>query len=301
MVPASPSGNASAGAAGGSSPGRALRVVLTLLSLAVAAALAQRGWEFYALDVQARVDHPDFRVLSPGEPVGHGYGVFGTLLILTNLTYLLRRRFARARVGSMRAWLDMHVFTGLLGSTLVLFHSAFQVRTPVSMVTSASLLMVVVSGIIGRMLYALTPQVDATRFATDLGSLDELLPGLSTELRRELATLPTPRPPARPGLRGALASVPGWRRELKARSELVQSALAMAATVLEDRGTRRELRRRGKRVERHVRQVVNASAAESVLRSWRGLHRFMAILLVLSVSVHIAVAWFFGFRWVLSE
>jgi len=46
---------------------------------------------------------------------------------------------------------------------------------------------------------------------------------------------------------------------------------------------------------------VNAILADAVLRSWRGLHRFMAILLVLSVSVHIGVAWYFGFRWIFGE
>jgi len=281
-------------------PGRARRVLLLLLSVAVAIALALRGWEFYSLDVQTRVDHADFRVLSPGEPVGHGYGIFGTLLILTNLTYLLRRRFGDARAGSMRAWLDMHVFTGLLGATLVVFHSAFQLRTPISMVTSASLAAVVMSGVVGRYLFALTPEVDTKRFAEDLAALDELIDGLSSHVRQQLAALPAPAAPQRGGLIAALASVPGWRRELRARSAVVQDAIVSGESRLEA-SAHPELRRRGARVEHHARQSVNAIAASQVLRSWRGLHRFTAIVLVLAVSIHIAVAWFFGFRWVLGE
>jgi hypothetical protein len=276
-----------------------LKLALTLLTIGIAIALAMRGWEFYALDITARVDHSDFRVLSPSEPVGHGYGVVGTLLMLTNLTYLLRRRFARLPVGSMRAWLDMHVFTGLLGSTLVLFHSAFQLRTPIAMVTSLSLAAVVLSGIIGRFLYALTPQVDGARFTRDLASLDELVSGLSDYLRRGLAALPAPTP-ASGGLVAALASIPQWRRQLLARRTVVREAIA-AVGAGQTPQLQRELRRRARAVEGHARQAVNASLAEGVLRSWRGLHRFMAILMVLSVSVHIGVAWYFGFRWIFGE
>lgn len=294
MAPAEP--HASAAAPPRSHAGRGLRVALTLLTVAIAVALAMRGWSFYALDVKARVDHPDFRVLSPGELVGHGYGVFGTLLMLTNLTYVLRRRFARLPVGSMRAWLDMHVFTGLLGSILVAFHSAFQLRTPIAMVTSFSLTAVVLSGIVGRFLYALTPQVDGVRFTRDLAALDEVVNGLAAYLRRELAALPVPVPPSG-GLVAALSSVPTWRSELALRRAVVRTTLARAGQGL-TRKQRRELRRRGRAVERHARQLVNASLADGVLRSWRGLHRFMAILLILSVSVHISVAWFFGFRWI---
>jgi hypothetical protein len=37
------------------------------------------------------------------------------------------------------------------------------------------------------------------------------------------------------------------------------------------------------------------------MRSWRGFHRFAAILMILLVSVHIAVAWVFGYRWIFSS
>ena len=274
----------------------------TLLGLAVligvGALLWHRGAEFYGLKVGDRVDHPDFRTLSPGEVVGHGYGIFGTLLILTNLTYLLRRRWARLRVGSLRAWLDMHVFTGMLGSVLVLFHSAFQVRSAIAFLTSASLLAVVLSGLVGRYLYALTPAVDAKRFARDLAELDRLLPGADDYVRRQLAALPQPELASRPGLMAALGNIPSWRTSLERRSQVFAAVLKAADERPLRRGERRLIRRQVRRVERHARQVVHTALSDQLLRAWRGLHRFMAILMVLSVSVHIAVAWYFGFRWV---
>ena len=105
--------------------------------------------------------HPDYRRLGPAGFLGHGYGMVGTALILTNLLYLVRRRFTKyvpAWMGSVRGWLNAHVFTGLFGSILILFHSAFQLRTPIATVTSVSLSIVVVTGLVGLYLHALVPR-----------------------------------------------------------------------------------------------------------------------------------------------
>jgi hypothetical protein len=106
---------------------------LVLLVLWVGLALV--GWDFYGHDLDARLDHPAYELLRPSGLVGHGYGIVGTALILSNLLYLARRRFARAQLGSMRLWLDIHVFSGLAGGALVLFHSAFQFRTGIALMT----------------------------------------------------------------------------------------------------------------------------------------------------------------------
>ena len=46
---------------------------------------------------------------------------------------------------------------------------------------------------------------------------------------------------------------------------------------------------------------IDANAASALMRSWRSLHGFMAIGMVLSVTVHIAVAWMYGYRWIWSR
>ncbi len=283
---------------------RDLRLLLVVGAalLVFGAALAWRGASFYLLDLHARVDHPDFRVLSPGSPVGHGYGVVGTGLIMTNLLYLARRRLPRLQVGSMRTWLDMHVFTGLLGSLLVLFHSAFQLRSPVASLTAGALLLVVLSGVVGRYFYGLAPQADHAGAQALLAWLDTLSPGLGARIAGELAQLPAPEPPLRPGLRASLASIPRWRAQARARRELVRKA---ASPLLRDpsfdRAQRAYVRRIVREAARLSTEPVRAIAGDSLLRSWRGLHRFMALLMILSVSVHIVVAWVFGFRWIFSE
>ena len=158
-------------------------VLLVVLALAVLAyVLWDVGEDFYLSDLESRVEHSAYETLRPGGLVGHGYGIIGTLLILANLLYLARRRLARFSLGSMATWLNLHVFTGLIGSLLILFHSAFQFRTPIAVVTAASLGVVVVTGIAGRYLYALTPRPDRAALEEALASLDELAPGCSARV-----------------------------------------------------------------------------------------------------------------------
>lgn len=273
-------------------------VVLALLCYA----LQHRGAAFYALDIAARVDHPDFRVLSPGSPVGHGYGIVGTAFILTNLLYLARRRLARWHLGSMRTWLEIHVFTGLFGSALVVFHSAFQLRSAVATVTAISLGFVVVSGLVGRYFYGLTPEPDTAGLLRVLTALDALAPGFARRVMGALDALDEPSQPPRASLRASLALIPQWLREYRERTQILRVASRELLTSHPLEGhERREARRLCKAATRLAGQPVRALAGANLLRSWRGLHRFMALLMILLVILHVSVAWVFGFRWIFSE
>ena len=97
-------------------------------------------------------------MLRPSGTVGNGYGWVATLLALLNLSYLVRRRLAGTRLGSMRIWLDVHVFTGLLAAVLASFHSAFQVRSPIAATSAVSLLIVVVTGLVTSMAITALPR-----------------------------------------------------------------------------------------------------------------------------------------------
>ena len=265
-------------------------------------ALWMRGAGFYVLGLGERVDHPDFRVLGPASPVGHGYGIFGTALILTNLLYLLRRRLARARLGSMRAWLELHVFTGLFGSVLIVYHSAFQLRTPIATLTAVSLALVVLSGLVGRYFYGLSPANAEMRLEQGLGELERAVGGLGARTGDQLALLPAPSELVRPSLLGALSMIPTWRREAALRRATVQMVTRGCEHELGLLpAQRRALRKIARRAAHAATADVRSTAGATLLRSWRGLHRFMALLMVLSVSVHIVTAWFFGFRWVFGE
>lgn len=278
---------------------RRLHLLLFILFVSGSGALLFRGWEFYRLSVGERVDHVDFRTLGPGSNLGHGYGIAGTALILTNLLYLVRRRFARLSVGSLRAWLDVHVFTGLFGGMLVLFHSAFQVRSGVAMVTVGSLLVVIFTGLLGRYLFSLSPKPNLGRLQLMLSALNAIGPGMGQILEQRVAMISPTAPPARASLLHVLGRLPSWQRELRQRRAVIRQTVAQYAQYF------------GPEVQLMAKPIaecaqiysaeVRAAAAGAMLKSWRGVHRFAALLMVLLVTMHISVAWYYGFVWIFSD
>ena len=273
-------------------------VLVTLLGT-LAGALWARGRGFYVLDLGARVDHPDYRILSPGYIAGHGYGIVGTGLILFNLLYLLRRLFVKWRLGSMRAWLNLHAATGLFAGVLVLFHSAFQLRTPLATITMVSVAVLIVTGIIGRFIFAFTPSPDLERLEAHLRALDSIGPGMGQAIRRGLEDAPQTVVRGRLNLIKALLHLGSWRSEAKMRRRIV---LDTAAGYAQTQQSEVELlRARITDAADIAASVPNAAAASALMGSWRGFHRFTALLALLLVGVHIAVAWYFGYRWIFSD
>jgi hypothetical protein len=276
--------------------------VLVLLALsALGYALWSYGEDFYLSDLHSRVEHDAYESLRPGGLIGHGYGIVGTVLILANLLYLARRRLAQWSLGSMAAWLNLHVLTGLVGSLLIVFHSAFQLRTPIALVTATSLGVVVATGIIGRYLYALTPRPDRGMLEAALASLDELAPGCSARVYHALAIHKVTQVDAHRWLLIKLAAVPKWVAEARSRGFLVSYVIEDAPVAAPlGRKERRRFRKAKRAVRKYATREVVAVGASSLLQSWRGFHRLLAMILVLLVPIHIAVAWIYGYRWIFS-
>ena len=280
-------------------------VVVRLLGMiALAAALGYvvwRGWTFYRLSIDARPDHPDFRKLRPSGLVGQGYGVAATALVLLNLAYLIRRRFAGSSMGSMRAWLDLHVFTGLLAGVFACAHSALQARTPLAKVTGGSLVVVIVSGVIGRWIYALTSRSKVSLSAL-IGMVEMYCPGFAGDVRAALAKVPVPKAPLHVSLFRAIALLAPSRAIARARRAAVEEVSAVHLEALSISPPRR------REIAGHMAEAAKEAAAEAravavnaLLRSWRGLHRLFALIMIVTVVVHIGVAWYFGYRWVFSK
>lgn len=274
--------------------------ITAVLVLALTVALAARGYGYYILDAEARLDHPEHRILSSTGFLGQGYGVVGTGLIVLNLLYLVRRMLAKWALGSMTVWLNIHVFTGLTGSVLILFHSAFHLRTTIAIVTAASLAVVVATGLVGRYLYALRPTGTMT-LEQRLEELAPIFPEFVSSVRTILAQSKLKAVPADPSLFTVLFMIPRWLVEARYRRRAVRVAAKADAKVQRLKEREREFVVGVVRdVSRLVAGEVDALAGGALLRTWRSLHRFMAILMLLAVAIHIGVAWHYGYRWIFS-
>ena len=162
---------------------RAFSHVLILSAVATAAIatyilVGLDGWEYYNSPAAVRGYTAGHQLLRPTGRIGHLLGVIGFLMMLVPVAYAIRKKAKRFRnFGSMKTWLDIHVFCGIVGPVMVTFHTSFKFGGLVS-VAYWSMMAVVLSGFIGRYLYSRIPRTlrglelsrsDLDRQAADMG------------------------------------------------------------------------------------------------------------------------------------
>lgn len=90
---------------------------------------------------------------SPGSAISFKLGWIGFIIIVLTNAYILRKRMPSLKnAGRLPAWLDFHIFCGLLGPTIIVFHCNFQVGGLVA-ISFWSMMISFASGIAGRYLY----------------------------------------------------------------------------------------------------------------------------------------------------
>lgn len=90
-----------------------------------------------------------------GSAWGGVLGVSGALLILASFAYVAIKRipFLKRKVTAripLATVLDWHVYTGLLGALLGMLHTGHKFESPLGIVLTASILVVTLSGFVGR-------------------------------------------------------------------------------------------------------------------------------------------------------
>ncbi|MFN8381456.1 MAG: hypothetical protein U0V02_05925 [Anaerolineales bacterium] len=89
---------------------------------------------------------------------GHAIGILGfILMILTETLYSLRKRSKSASWGRMSTWLQIHIFTGLVGPYMVLLHTSWKFNGLAGATTLLTFI-IVFSGFIGRYIYTRIPR-----------------------------------------------------------------------------------------------------------------------------------------------
>jgi hypothetical protein len=99
------------------------------------------------------------RAIPPaGELFGHSLGILGFIfMLMTETLYSLRKRSRTVAWGKMSAWLQLHIFTGLVGPYLVLLHTSWKFNG-IAGVTTLLTVIIVLSGFIGRYIFTRIPR-----------------------------------------------------------------------------------------------------------------------------------------------
>lgn len=262
--------------------------------------LAIRGWDYYLLSPAARLESPLHDSLRPAGRWGHGVGIVATAFMLLNFLYPVRKRSRLlSGKGAIRSWLDFHMFVGFMSPLVIAFHAAFQSNNMLATATAAALLIVVLTGIIGRFIYGLVP--------ASAGKAMEIPDVLGRWERLRARLQPMIEDSDNPALLHRLfdsVTEPTRSRSLltflllwpftAARTRL---RLFRASMHFDDLGEYREFREGYLLLSKLRLQVAFYQSLKRLLQVWRLFHASLAGFLVVAIAAHIAVSVYLGYVW----
>ena len=250
--------------------------------------------------------------LTPESGVGYWLGIAGGSLMLLLLLYPLRKRIKGLRaLGTVGFWFRSHMILGVVGPVLVLWHANFRLGSINSNVALVAMLVVAVSGVVGRYLYSkihlglygrkaevqeILADADALKEAigVDRSVADRLVEQLSA-----FAQLGTMTPKS--VLSGFLLVPAISVRASVVRLRLIADARRAITAEGKRLGWSRKIKRRrlagvAELVTLHVAAVRKAAVFafyERLFRLWHVFHLPLFFLLVIAATIHIFAAHFF--------
>lgn len=276
------------------------------LSAGFALALFATAWavwnaDYYMLPVEVRPTHGKHAFLRPGLGVGLWLGIAATAMVLVNLLYLLRRS-ARLwpNFGSLKTWMTSHVATGILALLCAMLHGAMAPGDSPGGHAFWALVVLMVTGAIGRYFYACVPraangrELELAEVKTKLGLMSEEWDKGQRKFREHVRAEVT-----------ALIEARQWKSTLVGRIfELVgvQRGATKLLRHLAEQGREqgvaenqiKETITLARRAHRVALMAAHYEDLRGLLGGWRYLHRWVAALLVLLVVVHIVHAIVYG-------
>ena len=139
--------------------GHRIRLFLAwMLALSVVLVIAGYGYDYYMLGAAERPFSPKHDILRPSGTIGIRLGMLGVLMFFLIYLYPLRKKWGwLGRQGNSRHWLDFHIVLGTTAPIVIAFHSSFKFGNIAGM-AFWSMLMVTLSGFVGRYLYSQIPR-----------------------------------------------------------------------------------------------------------------------------------------------
>ena len=281
---------------------RALQLGLAIACMALLWVML--NFDYYGLDAPQRAAHIKHAYLRSGRGLGLGMGIASAVLITINLFYLVRRspRF-KFEHGSLSGWMTSHVATGILAVLFALIHGLMDPRDSAGGHAFWGLACLLITGAIGRYFYAWVPratngrELKLSEVKAKLAGPLSVKEGDSEALRRfklaagqDVVQLIEDRQ-WRSSLLGRIATVIGIQGDLR---RTIRSIVARAKTSGVSKQELNETVVLARTAFRRALMLAHFEDLRAILSTWRYFHRWMAVLMVVLVVVHIAYALTYG-------
>ena len=238
--------------------------------------------------------------------LGYALGIIGGSLMLLLLLYPLRKRLRSMRRWlHIRHWFRIHMIFGILGPVLVVLHSGFRMGSTNGSVALISMLIVAISGLMGRYfytkihhgLYGSRASFEELKLSSEVGMLRvgfmlDFSPALSKRVQSFHAAAMTPSANFFHGILRILLMGLWTRMVYLSISSRLNHALTLEA---QRRGWSRKVRsEKGRTAKRHLagylataRKVVELNFYERLFSLWHVLHIPLFAMLVITGIGHV--------------
>jgi hypothetical protein len=276
------------------------RVILVPAILLVVVALA--GAPYFLSSTAERLRHPLHAWFRSSGYVGQGAGIITFAGFLFMWLFPLRKRFRSATwAGPVPRWLDVHIGVGMLLPLAGAIHAGFRFGGVIG-IGYIAMLIVCLSGIIGRYLYVRIPR---SRNGVEMGLGDVAAQQRALLLELAEATgltvielqeiLKVESTPARAGLFNAFVQM---MRDDLARGYAVRRLRGhMKARGHADPARLRDVMSLARREMSLNQQTRLLNATQSIFRHWHAAHRPVAITAFIAVTIHVVVVIAVGATW----
>jgi len=290
-----------------SKPKRSPATTAALVLGAALVALNLFGMRYYLLPRAEQVRDPLHIWLRPSGYLGQTAGVLALLIFLFLWLYPLRKKFRwLAFTGPISKWLNVHALAALGLPLLVAAHATWQFGGVIGL-GFWSMMVVWLSGIVGRYIYARIPRSQAGVELTIeeiAAQRQELLDEVATRSGLDVAEVEAvlaADPPPTEGLglwrtmRRMVADDLSRRRAAATLRKQIKGRRPMQRR--EDAAALKEVLRLANREMALVQQSRMLGATQNILRFWHVAHRPLAITALVAVIIHVVVVVSVGATW----
>jgi hypothetical protein len=223
-------------------------------------------------------------------------GIVGFVMMLSTETlYSLRKRLPNFHRGQMSTWLQAHIFTGIVGSYLVVLHSGWKFNGLAGLLTLLTVV-TVVSGVVGRYIYTAVPRtLEGVEVA--VADLEEQIAGADRRLQTlgvgaaQTAALTATMHPARGFFLVLGRPLVRWRQQRKLR-RLVRKLVPKLKP--EPRATAGQLYKLLKERQGLQLQMNSLDATRRLLALWHMFHVPLSGALFTLAGIHIFAALYYA-------
>jgi len=269
--------------------------------IAIPLAITAWGAAYYAAPLGGRVRSPLHALLKPSGTVGLALGVVAFALFLFLWLYPLRKSVRwLAWTGAVGAWLRIHILAGIAIPLLAAVHAGWRFDGLIGL-GYASMLLVALSGVVGRYLYVRIPRsksgLELTReeVANERRTLITEIAAATAEDPVAVERALSPDAGGRPAPQGLLATfarlfTDDWERRATLRRLRRRWSQAAPNGARLDRRTVATMLTLARRELGLAQQLQALEATRRVFALWHVVHRPFAILALLAVAIHVVVA-----------